>query len=182
MKQIKNSNLNTKIASKAKIFLLLFFIPLFISCGSYLKSRLTVKDNYIPADFGKDDSVLLIEVTAKSRSTDKHIEQAFEKLYKGKYQFVYKHGAWKKRYLDKSRYDDFWHSKFKDSVKYRYFLGTGDVGVINASGGGYSIPEFYLVDRLKNIKYKKAATSFFGKLIKAYATNLEETRVKNSKK
>lgn len=151
----------------SKYLILFLLVWLLTSCGAIFKSTITVKNNYIPADFGKNNTVLLVDVSVE-RSISRYIRKAFEKNYKGEYHFI------------TNRFMGFSPPEFNDTTKYRYVLATGSVSGVSQYGG-YSTPSFFLEDRMTGERYNGVTSSFFAKLVNAFAINLEKVRAANNK-
>jgi hypothetical protein len=142
-----------------------------VSCGgvpSSLKNEFTEKNDAIPPDFGKEETVLLVVLRGRS-SYDKYVKSAVEKYYKGAYEYV-----------DSSK-ESLDTDKYIDTKKYRYFFDYSD-------GSSYTFnntttpmtstaKRFFVEDRLQNKRYQSGGeTGMFGKALKAYMGNLEIKR------
>lgn len=145
------------------------------SCGAITKTaqnKLTVESKAIPPDFGKDDAVLICVLMGRN-SFDKYLKKNISERYHGETLFL----------LEDELYDD----KYDDTKKYRYTLSMSllvkrTVDPLKPFGQQSEMintTHFYMMDRLSDKVYKSPfTTSFFGKVAKAYGTNLEQLRLK----
>jgi len=131
--------------------------------------QLTVENNGIPTDIGMDGTYV-IGLLEERESRDKYLRKHLDANYKGDY--VYSTMA----ELE---------TKYADVTKYRYVLTYTKL-----SGGVYHISDqtttptsssnYFIYDRKENKEYNtKFHSSMFGKVIEAYAKNMEKQRVVN---
>ena len=173
-----------KTKSKIKPILALVFICITFSLTSCLglmvqgvaKNKFTENKGAIPPDFMKEESTLIC-VLQERNSYDKYLKKHMQAKYHGPIKFVLK-----SKLFDEGKIS----SKYKDTVKYRfifnYGLGTqhySDTKYGPGTGGAsFSTKLFYVLDRKDGKKYNSPfSSSFFAKLIKAYAINLEKKRL-----
>src|SRR5687767_8715336 len=91
---------------KTILLLLLLFTTTFTGIA---QDRLFRDQDPVPADFGKEKTVLLV-INSEQKKVNKALEDAFEKHYKGEYEII-----------DES---DLSSSRFSDTKKYRYCFRT----------------------------------------------------------
>jgi len=134
-----------------------------------MKSEFTLENDAIPADFGKDNTVLIGALKGK-KYYDKYLEKALKKTYGGNY------------VLERSSNLS---SKYSDREKYRYLFdwNYGTTRTTTYSDGlqsGITLMRFYILDRLTGEKYQSGAefTKFY-KAMCIYFSNLEEVRQSN---
>jgi hypothetical protein len=150
------------------------FLLFISSCGAIVKSvglkQITVENNAIPPDFGKDESYLICVLSGKN-SYDKYLKKHVINEYHGKYEFV----------LEENLYD----KKYRDSSKYRFVFNrnitSSSYGGSSAGGGQSSVPtnSFFIIDNKEHKTYESPMTSgMFAKVIQVYMINLEKERLK----
>jgi hypothetical protein len=157
-----------------KILLLLFVSLTMQSCfiiksmeSSNMRSGLSEKNNAIPPDFGKDNTVLLI-VLRGYEAYDKYAIKA-AKGYLGEYKLIKQNELSDEKYSDLSKYRyvfDF----IEGSTKSVYYTDT-------KLTSNYTLKNFFVYDRKINKMYNSGSqSSFYALLMKAYFENLEAKR------
>ncbi len=168
---------------KSKLLLILTFSLLaFNSCGVIVKTmalnNYSVKKNAIPPEFGNEDTVLLC-ILKGSNSRRKYTGRAFTKKYHGKVEFIETMELYSKKYEDVNKY------------RYVFDYNSGNLGATisqNQSTGFIetstpSTSNYFMLDRKKWKNYNSGFSSgFYGKLLKAYAINLEKKRLESYNK
>lgn len=176
-----------------KITLAFLFIIAFIcqSClflvtgpivKSNLKKNLTVEKNAIPPDVGKDDSYIVCILQGRE-SRDKYMRKNFSKEYKGKHIFLKESELKTEKYsdVDKYRYV-FTYTRINGSTTVRTTVSGGGMNNSNTSNVSTPSSNYFIMDRKTNTEYNSGYhSSYFGKYILAYATNLEKQRQLNKK-
>lgn len=165
---------------------LVFILVLSLSsCGAIVKSKAkkyaTVEKGAIPADFGKNNTVVLF-VTSGKKSYDKYLKSNIKKAYQGKYELVSKSELTADKYSDTDKYRYVFDYK---SVSYAYhsdnsviYGQSAHTGMNNATG---QVRRFLITDRTDDKEYVMSMTSgFWSKLQRMYLKNMEEVRVQNS--
>lgn len=136
---------------------------------SAAKKNLTVEKKAIPTDLGKDDSYVVC-ILEERNSRDKYLKKYFTENYKGNYVFATRAQA---------------ASEYSDVNKYRYLFTyekiSGNVHhMSDNSNTPVSASNYYIYDRKTNTEYNsKFHSSFFGKMLDAYTTNMEKQRLSN---
>lgn len=130
----------------------------------------TVEKNAIPADFGKEETVLLCVIHGKNKY-DKYMKENVKKEYHGKYEFVLRKDIDTKKYNDKNKYRYIF-----DEDKSTYKID----GTKPAANNSVSTMIYSIYDRKEDKSYSSGfSSSFFAKSIQAYMINLEQVRKKN---
>lgn len=161
-----------------KIFICLLIASISQSCvflaapitKSKATKNLTVEKNAIPPDLGRDDTYV-IGLLDERRSRDKYLIKHIEKNYKGKYVF--------------STEKDL-TVKYADVDTYRYVLKYKRINntvYYNNSMTDVPSSNYFIYDRKEDKIYNSGFHSgMFGKVIKAYAQNMEKQRLVNLEK
>lgn len=161
-----------------KIFICLLIASISQSCvflaapitKSKATKNLTVEKNAIPPDLGRDDTYV-IGLLDERRSRDKYLIKHIEKNYKGKYVF--------------STEKDL-TVKYADVDAYRYVLKYKRINntvYYNTSMTDVPSSNYFIYDRKEDKIYNSGFHSgMFGKVIKAYAQNMEKQRLVNLEK
>lgn len=161
-----------------KIFICLLIASISQSCvflaapitKSKATKNLTVEKNAIPPDLGRDDTYV-IGLLDERRSRDKYLIKHIEKNYKGKYVF--------------STEKDL-TVKYADVDTYRYVLKYKRINntvYYNTSMTDVPSSNYFIYDRKEDKIYNSGFHSgMFGKVIKAYAQNMEKQRLVNLEK
>lgn len=141
--------------------IVLFFVLAIASTPS--KKGMTIENGQVPPDFKGYAGTLLI--ISQDKYWNNAAERAFRKRYTGKYLMI-----------DKSEL-----SKYSDLKKYRFALGR-TANFDYQTGQVYKMAitseSLCLADRQQSKKYCTKSSSFFGKLLKAYASALENERTR----
>jgi len=156
------------------LFAAILFILLSFSTSSFaqenkMRSEFSVENNAIPADFGKENTII-IGILKGKKSYDKYLEKALKKFYTGEY------------VLERSSRLS---SKYSDREKYRYLFDWdyGSSRTTHYSDGmqtGITLRRFYILDRLTGDKYKCGAEFIkFYKAMCIYIENLDKVRQSN---
>jgi len=130
--------------------------------------HITVENEAIPPDFGKDDSYLICVLSGKN-SYDKYVKKHVTNHFHGKYKLVLKNELESDKYKDVSVY------RFVLDRTIERNLGSGK----NSDNYTYT-NDFQIFDRKMDKTYDcpiRAAS--FSKLLEAYMINLEKVRLKN---
>ena len=150
------------------------------SCGSMVKSKaltkITIENNAIPPDFGRDKTILLC-ITSGKNSYDKYLKKHVTKEYHGRYAFISEGELNSDKYSNTNTYRYVFNRNliYHKSSSYNNSTGRWEERTTTSS-------LFYIIDRMDNRVYKSPMTSsFFGKMIQAYMINLEGERLKYSR-
>lgn len=146
------------------LFAGLLIIFILSSCSA--TNRITVEKGAIPPEFKKHKTTLVCVLKGR-KSYDKYMKRNMKSNYRGKMVF-----------LEKGQLRG---NKYEDLDKYRYLLDCDEernVDIMTHRTTSYTY-RFYILDRKTDKSYyAPGRSSFFGKLITAYATNLEKERTK----
>ena len=144
---------------------ILFSLFSLISLGQ--SKHLFGDQHAIPPDFGKDNAVILVELTEKNK-INKHLEESFEKYYTGEFEMVEKEDLNSKKYSDKTKY----RYVFRTAIFFQPASGSGDFRT--PATNNYSFDVF---DRLEGKGYGLSyEAGGYGGLIKNYVKELEKKR------
>lgn len=149
------------------ISLILFLIFNTSSCKSTNSSsnKITIQSGQIPPEMESEDFTI-IGVLQGRRSYDKYLEKEFA-AYSGKYVLAYKHEI---------------DSKYPDKIKYRFIMDYDSESSGYFVSGKYNQTQhyqYYILDRNRDIKYKKkGASSYFALEMKSYLKAIESARKK----
>lgn len=157
-----------------KILLLLLFTSTLQSCfiskaieTRKMKREFIENNGAIPPDFGKDYTVLMVQLRGRG-SYDRYLKSAAKK-YLGEYIIV--------------KTDESIDEKYPDKKKFRYVFDYSDGSTVttqfsNGKSASSVYKKFYVYDRLKKIRYQSGAEfTFFAKAMKIYFKNLELKRI-----
>jgi len=134
--------------------------------------NLTVEKQAIPPNIGLEDTYV-VGLLEERESRDKYLRKHFDANYKGK--FVYA----TRQELD---------SKYSDVTTYRYvFTYTKLSGSVYHIADNTTTPtsssNYFIYDRKEDKEYNAGFhSSMFGKVIEAYAKNMEKQRLANLNK
>ncbi|WP_353778659.1 hypothetical protein [Winogradskyella sp. 3972H.M.0a.05] len=162
-----------------KLIILTVTIPFLLnSCGAIVKGsaskKMTVENGAIPADFGKDDTVLICVLKGRN-SRDNYMRKHIKKNYKGKYEFVLQSDVYSHKYDDRDKYRYLFDYNAGSMRSTSYSNLTGEIETRHLPTSSY-----YIMDRKSNEYYfSNISSGFFSKLIQAYSINMEKVRLSN---
>ncbi len=178
-----------------KIFICLLIASISQSCvflaapitKSKATKNLTVEKNAIPPDLGRDDTYV-IGLLDERRSRDKYLIKHIEENYKGKYVFSTEKDLTVK-YADVNIYryvlkykrinNTVYNHNFRDNLPSSFSNSNNNSNTnTNVRSSNY-----FIYDRKEDKIYNSGFHSgMFGKVIKAYAQNMEKQRLVNLEK
>lgn len=156
---------------------LMITVFLFTSCGLVVQGiaagKTTIEKGAIPPNFANKEHILLCMLEG-DKKIDKYMKKHIQKYYKGNYEFVTREDLRTiDKYTDKNKYRYTFESE-REHTSGQQGMGTSTY----SSGPGYDVFKYGIWDRKELETYSNNFySSFFGKLIKAYAIKMEQVRV-----
>jgi hypothetical protein len=127
---------------------------LFSSCIARNLSFGNGKD-WIPADFDAKNNILLIESSLPLRGQERKMEEYMKKNYPYRYEFV--------TYREIMEGD----GKYENASVYHFALvsTSGTIRTMNINHPVVGVQDFYVYDRLKNIRYPATTKGSYKKIV-----------------
>ena len=153
------------------------------SCGEWVKAMIdkskalkviTIENGAIPPEFGRNKTTLLCQIEGR-KNHDKYVIKNVSENYHGKSVFIQKHMLNSEEYEDVSKYRYYFSidKEVKKSTSFNVATGRNETHNIVTTS-------YYILDRKEDIAYEcPMKSNAFGKMIKAYMTNLEAVRLKH---
>lgn len=157
-------------------------LVLMTSCGEWVSAMIdkskalkviTIENEAIPPEFGQNNTTLLCMLNG-NKGHDKGMIKNVPEKYHGKCEFVQKRELNSEKYEDVSKYRYYFYIDKEVKKSTSRNLSTGRYETHNIVTTSY-----FIIDRKEDIAYEcPMKSNAYGKMIKAYMTNLEAVRLK----